>query len=356
MNKRPGFRKRIALELFRSLKRSRAKLHELQTLYWECTLRCNQACRHCGQDCHTSPGRKDMPLADFLQAIDTITPHVNPAKVLVKLTGGEPLLRDDLEQCGSELQRRGYPWAIATNGTCLSRKRLDALLAAGLKSATVCLDGFEQAHNWLHRDPESFDRAIDAVCMLEERKEVECTVVTCVNQRNFTDLPMFKKYLEEVGVRRWQLTTATASPQSPPEQDLLLSNGQFTALLNFIRQCRSGQGLRAGYSCEGFLGNYEAEVRDQLFHCTSGINKASILADGSICGCPCIHSGFREGNIYTDPFAEVWQHRFKPYRDREWARNGECQECSLFRYCEGSGMHLRGSNGRLQTCHYKRII
>lgn len=41
MDKRPNIKKRIALELFRSIKKNRAKLHELRTLFWECTLRCN---------------------------------------------------------------------------------------------------------------------------------------------------------------------------------------------------------------------------------------------------------------------------------------------------------------------------
>lgn len=85
MDKRPGFRKRIALELFRSIRRNRAKLHELRTLFWECTLRCNASCRHCGSDCHVSAGMKDMPVEDFLKVIDDITPHVNPNKVLVIL-------------------------------------------------------------------------------------------------------------------------------------------------------------------------------------------------------------------------------------------------------------------------------
>lgn len=40
MDKRPNIKKRIALELFRSIKKNRAKLHELRTLFWECTLRC----------------------------------------------------------------------------------------------------------------------------------------------------------------------------------------------------------------------------------------------------------------------------------------------------------------------------
>ena len=34
MDKRPNIKKRIALELFRSIKKNRAKLHELRTLFW----------------------------------------------------------------------------------------------------------------------------------------------------------------------------------------------------------------------------------------------------------------------------------------------------------------------------------
>ena len=62
MDKRPNIKKRIALELFRSIKKNRAKLHELRTLFWECTLRCNVSCRHCGSDCHVSASVPDMPV------------------------------------------------------------------------------------------------------------------------------------------------------------------------------------------------------------------------------------------------------------------------------------------------------
>lgn len=74
MDKRPNIKKRIALELFRSIKKNRAKLHELRTLFWECTLRCNVSCRHCGSDCHVSASVPDMPVEDFLKVIDDITP------------------------------------------------------------------------------------------------------------------------------------------------------------------------------------------------------------------------------------------------------------------------------------------
>ena len=80
MDKRPNIKKRIALELFRSIKKNRAKLHELRTLFWECTLRCNVSCRHCGSDCHVSASVPDMPVEDFLKVIDNITPYVEPNK------------------------------------------------------------------------------------------------------------------------------------------------------------------------------------------------------------------------------------------------------------------------------------
>ena len=51
-----------------------------------------------------------MPAADFLQVVDSITPHVNPNEVNIIITGGEPLMRDDLEEVGMALYRKGYPW------------------------------------------------------------------------------------------------------------------------------------------------------------------------------------------------------------------------------------------------------
>ena len=96
-------------------------------------------------------------------------------------------------------------------------------------------------------------------------------------------------------------------------------------------------------------------VRDHFYECSAGVTTASVLADGSISGCPSIRANYYQGNIYSDSFMDVWEHRFRPYRDREWMRSGECADCKLFRYCEGNGMHLRDGDGRLLVCHHRRI-
>ena len=89
--------------------------------------------------------------------------------------------------------------------------------------------------------------------------------------------------------------------------------------------------------------------------CRAGISVGSVLIDGAISACPSIRADYHQGNIYENDFMEVWNHRFKPYRDREWMKKDECADCKYFRFCKGNGMHLRDENGDLLFCHLKRL-
>lgn len=355
MNKKPSFRKRIALELFRRIRKNNTRLHEMNTLFWECTLRCNLSCRHCGSDCKAIAGRPDMPTEDFMRVIQQITPHVDPNHTMIIFTGGEALLRNDLEACGLELYRRGFPWGVVSNGMLLNRRRMDSLLSAGLHSITISLDGFEEAHNWLRRHPQSYNKALNAIRMLTHETEVAWDVVTCVNRKNIDSLSGFKEFLISTGVRNWRIFTIFPVGRAATLPELQLTDVEFTSVLDFIRATRKENRIRLSYGCEGFLGEYEMEVRDHFYQCYAGINVASVLADGSISACPSIRADFNQGNIYNDDFMEVWNNRFQPFRNREWARKGACAGCSMFRYCEGNGMHLHDGEGNLLVCHYRRI-
>jgi len=356
MNKKPSLRKRVALELFRKIRKNKVRMHELNTLFWECTLRCNLSCRHCGSDCKAVAGCPDMPADDFLHVVDRITPHVNPNHTMIIFTGGEALLRNDLETCGLELYRRGFPWGVVSNGMLLNRSRLDSLLVAGLHSITISLDGFEETHNWLRQHPQSYARALNAIRMLTEEKEIVWDVVTCVNKKNINQLEEFKEFLITTGVKNWRIFTIFPVGRAAQHSELQLSNEEFTSVLDYIRSTRKEKRIHLNYGCEGFLGEYEMEVRDHFYECYAGVNVASVLADGSISACPSIRANYSQGNIYKDNFMEVWNNRFQMFRDREWARKGSCSDCSMFRYCEGNGMHLHDEDENLLVCHYQRII
>ena len=349
-------KQRVGLELQRSLRKTSEQLHPLRTLFWECTLRCNMSCRHCGSDCKVAPAVKDMPAEDFLKVIDSITPHVDTHKTFIIFTGGEALLRSDLEEVGKELYRREYPWGVVTNGFLLDEKRLQSLMASGMHSITVSLDGFEQQHNWIRRHPQSFEKATEAIKLLVKQKNLLLDIVTCINPQNYPQLKEFKEYLVSLGVPAWRLFSIFPMGRAANDPELQLADEQFKGILDFIKESREKDSrIDVSYACEGFLGGYEQKVRDHFFYCRSGVEVASVRCDGAISGCTSVRSHMDQGNIYRDDFWEVWQNRFQVMRDRRWAKKDQCKDCKVWRYCEGSGLHLYDDNGRLLACHYNRL-
>ena len=357
-------RKRAGLELWRQRERLLARQHPLQQLFWECTLRCNLHCRHCGSDCKVTAGQQDMPKEDFMRALDSIAAKTDPHQVFVILSGGEPLMRDDLEDCGRAIYERGFPWGMVSNGLVLDEQRLHALLRAGMHAVTLSLDGLEAEHNWMRGHRDSFERVDRAIRLIvrenqkrseKNRSVLSFDVVTCVNCRNYAQLPAIRDYLVERGVEHWRLFTVFPVGRAATDPDMRLTDEEFRGVFRFIRETRQHGHIHASYGCEGFLGNWESEVRDHLFSCQAGITIGSVLVDGSISACTSIRSDYHQGNIYRDDFMDVWEQRFQPYRHHEWMRKGECANCHLFRYCQGNGMHLRDGEGNLLLCHIHRL-
>ena len=349
-------RLKIALWLESLRRRNLKQLHPLRQLFWESTLRCNVHCLHCGSDCVSSTQTPDMPAKDFLHVIDTeITPHVNPNKVLIIISGGEPLMRKDLAEVGSALHRRGYPWGMVTNGLALTEAKFHELRQAGLCSLTVSCDGLEEDHVWLRQHPLAFQAATRAIRLCVADPSLKWDVVTCVNQRTIDHLPAIREYLWGLGVRNWRLFCIAPMGRAADNPELLLSDRQFKQLLDFIVAEREA-GRQVSFSCEGFLGDYEGRVRNHLYQCAAGISVASILIDGSISACTSIRGKFYQGNIYKDSFWNVWENGFKPYRDRTWMKQYQpCKDCKVFSFCEGNGMHLRREDGSLMYCHLHRL-
>ena len=348
-------RKRLALSLFRRYKKNDAKIHRLNYILWECTLRCNLQCLHCGSDCKRDSTARDMPSEDFFEALDKLYDIV-PNRTMIVLTGGEALLRKDIEQIGRELYRRGFPWGIVTNGMLLSRQKIDSLVRAGIRSVTVSLDGMESSHNWLRGNPNSFVNAMNGIKELAKTPEIVFDVVTCVNKKNYSELHRLKESLIEAGVKKWRIFTVFPIGRAKYNVDLQLDAPDFKCLFDFIAATRKEGRINLSYGCEGFLGKYELEVRDNFFACRAGINVASILADGSISACPNLRDNFIQGNIYSDNFHDVWENRYAVFRDRSWTKTGICADCKMYKYCEGNGMHLRNDkNGELLFCHLKRL-
>jgi len=295
-----------------------------------------------------------MPRKDFLRALDTLE---KPAKhFIVALTGGEPLLRKDLEEVGMEIRKRGMRWGMVTNGHLYDRKRHESLLSAGMGALTISVDGLEKSHDWLRNTPGSFAKVDRAIALAAASKRLNFDVVTCVNRRNFKELASIYRYLLEKGLKAWRLFTILPIGRATEHAELNLSDREFKENLDFIAEHRKKGDMDVKFSCEGYVGAYESKVRDTPFFCRAGINIGSILIDGSISACPNIDRSFIQGNIYTDNLHQVWNTKFVPFRDRGWNRTGPCADCKDYVNCLGNGFHnWHGDKTQPLVCHLSKL-
>ena len=285
--------------------------HPLRELFWECTLRCNMACRHCGSDCLKESRVPDMPFSDFLPVLDEVAAHCDPSQVMVDTVGGEPLVRSDLMDCGRVIRERGFMWGFVTNGLLLDRSVARELAQAGINSLALDVDGTREEHNWLRNSTASFDAAMRAIEAVQTIPNLTWDVITCVNGRNLHRLEEVKKLLIEAGVTHWRCFIIDPMGRAAQDKSLLLSDEEFRDLLNFIVKTRCEGKININYACDGYLGAYEGLVRDHFYYCQAGLSVASVRANGDISGCLSIRSDYSQGNIYRDSFWDVWENRFK---------------------------------------------
>ena len=349
-------RNKFAHFIFNRFKKNETAIHELTYLFWECTRRCNLQCIHCGSDCIADAKNPDLPFEDFLKAILPLKDVHKPNSIIVAITGGEPLMRKDLPECGRTVRKHGFHWGIVTNGYDYTPAIHGALLGAGMSTITLSLDGLATAHNWLRGDNQSFDRAVKALDLITSSPHLIYDVVTCVNKKNIDELEKIKEFLIDHQTRAWRLFTISPIGRAADNDDLRLTPLHLKRLMDFIVEARNDNHIHVTFCCEAYLGDYELKVRDDCFFCRAGINIASILIDGSISACPNINRGFIQGNIYRDDFMEVWNKRFKVMRDRSWTKTGICLDCKEYRNCLGGAMHLwNEKKNAIMTCIHKQL-
>ena len=346
-----SLKQKIGLELNNVVVEALQKEHPLRQLFWECTLRCNLHCRHCGSDCSVSSLHKDMPWEDFRKVLLRIKESYNPHEIMIILSGGEPMMRSDIFTIGREIYEMEFPWGMVSNGRLITPVNFDKLIHSGIRSATISLDGFKDVHDAFRGVSGSFDSAVEAIKMFIAAKDrVAFDVVTCGTPDNLGILPELKEFLVSIGLKAWRLFAVFPSGRAASAPSIILSPQQVRQMMDFIVACRKEGRIRVSFGCEGFLEKYEGKVRDHFYFCSAGLSIASVRIDGSISACTSIRSDFSQGNIYTDDFIDVWENRFQKFRNREWMKNGKCATCRHFKYCKGGGMHLRGAEGELLRC------
>ncbi len=167
-----------------------------QIIAWEITRRCGLKCRHCRGAARDRDYAGEFSTAECLRTIDAI---VRVATPMIILTGGEPLMRDDVCDVAAYATRCGCRVVLATCGHRLTPRLVAALQESGVLAMSVSLDGVSaQAHDAFRGVPGAYEKTLEGVrCLREAGMPFQINVT--VSSLTVNDLPRMLEQAVELG-------------------------------------------------------------------------------------------------------------------------------------------------------------
>ena len=349
------------LALMKNYKEQELVNHRLIDLFWECTLTCNAKCKHCGSSAEKKQYDGELTTEEIKSAFKQIACDMDASKILINVTGGEPLVRKDLcevmEYATNEL---GFHWGMTTNGILLTEENIEKLRKANMETISISIDGIEETHNKFRGVPNSYQTIINNIKKLKKAGYVKHIQVTTVfHKENINQMEELYQIMLELGLDSWRLVSMDPIGRANENDNLLLNGKEIKQLLDFIKSKKKDRRLELTYGCPGFLGlEYEKEVRKQYFYCRTGINVASILYNGDLFVCPNVPriKSLIQGNIKTDNFKDIWNNKYKEFRTKDRTKCDKCEKCEYWDYCLGGAYHTWNfADNEQNKCTYNMI-
>ncbi len=173
------------------------------TLAWEITRACGLACLHCRAEAIPRRDPRELSTEEGFSLIDQVVDLGNPILVV---TGGDPLMRDDVYDLLAYAVGRGLRVAFSPSATGrATRERLERVRRTGTHMMHVSLDGPDPTiHDGFRGVRGSYDRTMR---MLRDAHELDFVsqIGTTVSRYNVDCLSAIGDRVAEVGVDVWTL-------------------------------------------------------------------------------------------------------------------------------------------------------
>lgn len=319
---------------------------------WNVTGLCNLACGHCYLDAarRRRASRDELDTVAALGIVSQIA-ALAPGAMLV-FSGGEPLLRRDLEMLMRVAAARGLTPVIGTNGTLLSEPRAIRLKASGATGVGVSIDSAEPAfHDRLRGVPGAW-RAARRGAVAARRAGLALLLQATLFEENRNDIAALADMAESLGAvalnfffmvctgrgaTRTDLTPAAYEETLACIIDLQRARPHLIIRARCAPHLRRLLGLRAGESDRHYAAWSSA--------CLAGRGYFRITPQGRVTPCPYIPEVV--GDLAKTPLREIWERHPLLLRLRTELPAGKCGDCD-FRYgCGGCRARALARHGDL---------
>jgi len=316
----------------------------LRMVAWEVTRSCNLNCVHCRASAERGPYEGELSTQEAMAVLEDLASMGSP---VVILTGGEPLLRQDvvdLARRGSEL---GLRMVMAPNGTLLTPKRARELKEAGIQRVSISLDGArEETHDSFRKVPGAFRGAMAGI-MAARESGLPFQINTTVTPLNLGEIPAILELAVSLGAVAHHIFLLVPVGRGKDVGSQGLSAERYEETLEWFHQQEGRVPIQLKATCAP---QYQRIARQRgrsaerpsphpsldsvTRGCLAGWGFCFISHRGEVQ--PCGYLEVSCGNVRQSPLSRIWSSSevFRRLRNLEEYK-GKCGRCEFRRVCGG---------------------
>ncbi|MGA2172504.1 MAG: radical SAM protein [Sedimentisphaerales bacterium] len=255
------------------------------------TNRCNYNCWHC-----YNAGRSQRDIS--LSTLKGIAGQLQElGAVEVTLTGGEPLLRADLEDIAATFDESTY-LTLNTTGDGLTPQRARALRNAGVFSIGVSIDSTDaDEHDRMRGREGAFRTAVGALRLAAQHGLYPYVIAVATHDFLRADrFDAFMRFAGQIGALEVHLLEPCATGKLAGNKDAVLAPADKQLILKYQKEVAQDDTLPI-LSCFRYLES------PQAFGCGAGISHLYIDGSGEVCPCNFVPLSF--GNVADEPLHHI---------------------------------------------------
>ena len=318
------------------------------------TRRCNLRCEHCYLDAGTrlEGGRDELSSDEVKRVIDQIADLSDGCMVV--MTGGEPLLRPDIEELVEHAAGRGLMVVLGTNGVGLTRERIARLQAAGLAGAGISVDSLEPGfHDDFRGCPGAWRKTMAALDACRDAGLVFQLhfSVTDDNAHEFEAMIEFAKSAGALALNVFFLVCTGRG-----EKVTNISAETYEDVLRRVTQAAHDETeLMIRAKCAPHFKRMALELDPnwpitlaqgyEAGGCLAGTRYCRVTPEGGVTACPYMEA--EVGSVRGTEFADIWNHAEQFQALREPKLEGRCGTCEYTKMCGGCRARPFARDGNL---------
>ncbi|MDI6689321.1 MAG: heme b synthase [Actinomycetota bacterium] len=318
----------------------------LRMIAWEVTGACNLKCVHCRASAVDKPLPNEFSTQEALRFIDEICEFSQP---IIILTGGEPLLREDIFDIVCHGVQKGLRMVMGTNGTLITKDIARRIRESGIQRVAISLESSTpEIHDEFRRVPGSFEAALEGIEHLKEA-EVDFQIAPTITKRNLNDLENILNLAVKLGAVALHIFLLVPTGRGRELAEEEIPPKDYERVLNWLYERQKKVPLHLKATCAPhyyrIIRQRARREKEKVSFETQGLEAMTRGCLGGISFCfishlgkvqPCGYLELDCGNVRERPFKEIWfeSQIFRNLRDFR-KLEGKCGICEYKRICGG---------------------